>query len=48
MALTTPILYTQVAFDASKDQVFKFNVLGGDQVTGAPTTIRDHASQVTA
>ena len=35
MALTTPILYTQVAFDASKHQAFKFNVIAGDQVTGA-------------
>ncbi len=48
MALTTPILYTQVAFDASKDQVFKFNVIGGDQVTGATITIKDNASLVTA
>lgn len=48
MALTTPILYTQVAFDASKDQAFKFNVIGGDQVTGATITIKDNASLVTA
>lgn len=41
MALTTPILYTQVAFDASKDQTFKFNVIGGDQVTGATIVIKD-------
>lgn len=47
MALTTPILYTQVAFDASKDQAFKFNVIGGDQVTGATITIKDNASLVT-
>lgn len=48
MALTTPILYTQVAFDASNDQVFRFNVIGGDQVTGATITIKDNASLVTA
>ena len=44
MALTTPILYTQVAFDASKDQAFKFNVIGGDQVTGATIVIKDSAT----
>lgn len=48
MALTTPILYTQVAFDASNAQAFKFNVIGGDQVTGATITIKDNASLVTA
>lgn len=48
MALTTPILYTQVAFDASKAQTFRFNVIGGDQVTGATITIKDNASLVTA
>lgn len=32
MALTTPILYSQVAFDATASQVFSFNVIGGDQV----------------
>lgn len=44
MALTTPILYTQVAFDASKDQAFKFNVIGGDQVTGSTIVIKDNAT----
>lgn len=44
MALTTPILYTQVAFDASNNQVFRFNVIGGDQVTGSTITIRDNAT----
>lgn len=44
MALTTPILYSQVAFDASKDQVFKFNVIGGDQITGSTITIKDNAT----
>lgn len=48
MALTTPILYTQVAFDASNAQTFRFNVIGGDQVTGATITIKDNASLVTA
>lgn len=32
MALTTPILYSQVAFDATNAQNFVFNVIGGDQV----------------
>lgn len=48
MALTTPILYTQVAFDASNNQVFRFNVIGGDQVTGATITIKNNVSLVTA
>ena len=33
MALTTPILYSQVAFDAANSQTFSFGVIGGDQVT---------------
>ncbi len=33
MALTTPILYSQVAFDATNAQAFAFGVIGGDQVT---------------
>ena len=33
MALTTPILYSQVAFDATNAQTFNFGVIGGDQVT---------------
>ena len=32
MALTTPILFSRVAFDAAISQVFSFNVIGGDQV----------------
>lgn len=44
MALTTPILYSQVAFDASKAQTFRFNVIGGDQVTGSTITIKDNAT----
>lgn len=33
MALTTPILYSQAAFDALTAQTFNFGVIGGDQVT---------------
>ena len=32
MALTTPILFSRVAFDAAVSQIFSFNVIGGDQV----------------
>lgn len=32
MALTTPILFSRVAFDATISQAFSFNVIGGDQV----------------
>ena len=32
MALTRPILYSTVAFDAFKEHTFYFNVIGGDQV----------------
>ncbi len=31
--LTTPILYSQVAFDATQAHTFTFNVVGGEQVT---------------
>lgn len=44
MALTTPILYTINAFDATNSQIFKFNVLGGNQVTGSTLTIRNNAT----
>lgn len=44
MALTTPVLYSVPAFDATDAQVFKFNVIGGDQVTGATLTIRDNST----
>lgn len=30
--LTTPILYSQAAFDATQSHTFTFNVIGGDQV----------------
>lgn len=31
--LTTPILYSQAAFDATQAHIFTFNVVGGEQVT---------------
>ena len=31
--LTTPILYSQAAFDATQAHTFTFNVVGGEQVT---------------
>lgn len=34
MALTTPILYSQAAFDAKQSHTFTFNVVGGNQVVG--------------
>lgn len=39
MALTRPILYTTVAFDASQEHLFSFNVIGGDQVIKNRLTI---------
>ena len=39
MALTKPILYSISAFDAQDEQVFTFNVIGGDQVTKNQLTI---------
>ncbi len=44
MALTTPILYTVNAFDATQEQVFNFNVLGGNQVTANTLTIKNNAT----
>lgn len=44
MALTTPILYTVSAFDATQEQVFNFNVLGGNQVTANTLTIKNNAT----
>lgn len=32
MALTTPILFSQVAFDSRDSNIFSFDVIGGDQV----------------
>lgn len=39
MALTRPILYSVAAFDATEEQIFTFNVIGGDQVTKNQLTI---------
>lgn len=39
MALTQPILYSQVAFDATQEHIFTFNVVGGDQVVANTLTI---------
>lgn len=47
MALTTPILYTVSAFDATQAQVFNFNVLGGNQVVANTLTIKDNATLTT-
>lgn len=44
MALTKPILNSIAAFDAANSQVFKFNVLGGSQVTGSTLTIKNNAT----
>lgn len=47
MALTTPILYTVSAFDATQEQVFNFNVLGGSQVVANTLTIKNNATLAT-
>ena len=47
MALTTPILYTVSAFDAIQEQVFNFNVLGGNQVVANTLTIKNNATLAT-
>ena len=39
MALTRPILNSTVAFDASQEHIFTFNVIGGDQVVRSQLTI---------
>ena len=44
MALTRPSLYTIAAFDASQEQTFRFNVIGGDTVTGSTLTIKNNAT----
>ena len=44
MALTTPILYSQVAFDATNAQAFVFGVIGGDQVTQNKLTITNQST----
>ena len=47
MALTTPILYSQVAFDATQEQIFNFGVIGGDQVTQNKLTIINQTTNET-
>lgn len=47
MALTTPILYQVAAFDATSDQIFTFNVVGGSQVTQNTLTIRNNSTGAT-
>lgn len=44
MALTTPILYSMSAFDASQATTFTFNVLGGNQVVANTLTIKNNAT----
>ena len=44
MALTTPILYNVPAFDSSQAQIFAFNSLGGNQVTGSTLTIKNNVT----
>lgn len=41
MALTQPILYSQVSFDATQEHIFSFNVIGGDQVVANRLTIKN-------
>lgn len=44
MTLTTPILYSVSAFDASQTTTFTFSVLGGSQVVKNTLTIKDNAT----
>lgn len=44
MALTTPILMQQNAFDATQAHVFTFNVYSGSQITGSKLTIKNNAT----
>ena len=48
MALTTPTLLQQNAFDATQAHVFTFNVYSGSQITGSKLTIKDNATLTTA
>lgn len=48
MALTTPTLMQQNAFDATQAQVFAFNVYSGSQITGSKLTIKNNATLETA
>lgn len=47
MALTAPILYSQVAFDSSQAQTFLFNVIGGTQVVSNTLTIKNNVTLAT-
>lgn len=47
MALTTPTLMQQNAFDATQAHVFTFNVYSGSQITGSKLTIKDNATLTT-
>lgn len=44
MALTTPILHTTAAFDATEPHTFTFYVRGGDTVTANQLTIKNNVS----
>lgn len=44
MALTRPILNSTVAFDATKEHIFTFNVIGGDQVFRSKLTIKNQST----
>ena len=48
MALTTPTLMQQNAFDATQAHVFTFNVYSGSQITGSKLTIKNNATLETA
>lgn len=45
--MTTPILNPINAFDATKDQIFTFNSIGGLQVLGNILTIKDNVTNAT-
>lgn len=47
MALTQPTLYSQVAFDATEQHIFSFNVIGGDQVVANTLTIKNNTTNET-
>lgn len=47
MALTTPILFPVAAFDATQPMTFRFNVVGGDQVTGNRLIIKNNVTNDT-
>lgn len=47
MALTTPILYSIPAFDATQEQVFTFASVSGAQVVANTLTIKDNATLTT-